>query len=212
MSNSTVQPQPYPKLQSMVAPAAAGSDAAASQKSAQAQKRTVWGSAKPQPKSYYEKVTVAPLGNTKKSFMKSVVQLFSANTFKKVAPYVATLAAGITVGSLITALAGPHIAAIAVGVAASSAFPPVGIAIASTLGAVLLAYGLYRTVKYFQDRLAKADKAEKQAQDEETGAFGDIYRVPSGGSQVGVDKAESISPDDSISVVNHQKADIKPLN
>ena len=117
---------------------------------------------KPAPVKVSTETYVQPLKKSTASFLSGLVNLFSFKSIKSVGSKGLLVGTGIAGGAALAIFAGPQIHAAFVGLALSSAFPPVMIAIGATLGAALLAFGIYKLVKYSQARLA-ADKAAKEA-------------------------------------------------
>jgi hypothetical protein len=128
---------------------------------------------KPAPVEVNTKTLVQPLKKNTASFLTGLVNLFSFKSVKALGTKGLLLGSGIAGGAALAIFAGPQIHAAVIGLAASSAFPPVMIAIAATIGAMLLAFGIYKLVQYSKARLA-ADKAAKEtlAQQQAEAALG----------------------------------------
>jgi len=150
---------PLPPKSVNYAPSVASSKVAPSIKS---NTKSVFFKPKPEPITFTEEKTVKPLKKTTASFMSGVANLFSFQGVKSLGSKVAMVGAGIAGGAALAIFAGPQIQAAVLGLTASAAFPPVGIAIAATVGAMLLAFGIYKLVKYCKARVA-LDTAAKEA-------------------------------------------------
>lgn len=123
--------------------------------------------------------TVRPMSEYGAKVVKGFVSLFSVKTFKALGANGAKIGAGLAGGAVLAIFAGPQIHAAFVGLAASSVFPPVAIAVGATLGAAILAFGIYKLVQWGKAKLkAEAEVRAALAQEAQYAQQGQYAQEP----------------------------------
>jgi hypothetical protein len=124
-------------------------------------RKTFFSTPTPAPVRVVTEETVYPLKENTRAFYTGIKNTFSLKNFKAIGKNTMLLGAGLAGGLSLAIFAGPQIQAAFIGLAASSAFPPVMIAIGATLGAALLAFGIYKLVQYCNKELKRSAKADE---------------------------------------------------
>lgn len=141
-------------------------------KSSASRLKSAFSTRTPAPVKVVTEQNITPLKKNTRSFFTGVKNAFSFNGFKSIGQKGALFGVGITGGALLAVFAGPQIHAIAIGLAASAAFPPVMIAIGATVGAALLAFGIYKFVQYTKKQLKKDELAQAALEQQQAGPTG----------------------------------------